>query len=132
MINLDGILFFLKNYERKDIAEKLSYLNLKENQKGTFSINLHDRERCLFILKAHESLAIKSGLERYGLQDTIDKIECMADEKIIIALYRDNFYHSEFYFDSSCKTLISIVLIKSRNKTKKEIEQDIIRANKNW
>lgn len=130
MSNLERLLSFLNHYENKEIVDKLSYLNLEHNNKGKVTINTYNRERCLSILKSHESVAKKSGLERYGLQDTIDKLSSIDDIKVILLLYRDELFHAEFYFHISCENLISIVLIKSRNKTKNEIKQELERANK--
>ena len=57
-------------------------------------------------------------------------IPSIDDVKVILLLYRDEPFHAEFYFHILCESLISIVLIKSRNKTKNEIKQELERANR--
>ncbi|WP_044172729.1 hypothetical protein [Phytobacter massiliensis] len=125
MMNLEKLLVFLNGYDDKVIVSKLSYLNRSCNKSENIAIKVCNRSRSLFILKAHEALAQKSGLERYGLQNTINKLEAMDVENITLALFRDDSYHAEFYFDVCCSGLISIVLIKSRKKPRWKLKRSL-------
>ncbi|WP_447877221.1 hypothetical protein [Serratia fonticola] len=130
MITSKSIMEKARNYSDKGIVDKVE--RIIGGDTFNFKVMHYDRERHIFNLKIHDKYTTKAGVEKFGFIETIEHLEKIQDKKILICVYEEKSYMIQFLFREETMILISIMGLKIRVKSQKEIDEIMARANRNW
>lgn len=127
MMNLKDLIEISKKYSNKDIVQRVVEI-FQDEDVSIYHVS-YNRLGYLFDNKIHNNSLERAQMQKFGFQETLDKLAELVEEKILVYTVKNKHYIVQFIFDSQGRSLISILGFKRREIPPGEKERRLAEAN---
>lgn len=127
MKKLKELIDILQTFSDKDIIKRV--VTIFEDDDVTIHTVLYNRKEYLLDFKVHNIALERSRTQKFGFQETLDKLSGLTDDNMLVYMITNKHYMVQFIFDNQDKLLISILGFKLREIPPGEKERRLAEAN---